>query len=160
MIYDGIMQIHRHREGERKRESAYVQNSIVEIEPVASFVLELAVALEHMPLAITQAVAYIKQMGRRCSVRQYLEKLRTSDKSKVGVDGHPQDTLTDLNQDPAVGTAALIEAIRSFPSIVPLLADKLEITLSNSIRSHPDFKIETDGRQVLIHWFAAACAAT
>ena len=30
--------------------------------------VELAAALEHMPLAITQAAAYIKRMSRRCSV--------------------------------------------------------------------------------------------
>ncbi|KAK7053756.1 transcriptional repressor TCF25-domain-containing protein [Favolaschia claudopus] len=48
-------------------------------------------------------------------------------------------------KDPDAGTAALIEAIRSFPSVVPLLADKLDISLPNTIRSHRDFKIETDG---------------
>ncbi|KAJ7165632.1 transcriptional repressor TCF25-domain-containing protein [Mycena crocata] len=49
------------------------------------------------------------------------------------------------SKDPTAGTAALIEAIRSFPSVVPLLADRLDASLSNTIRSHRDFKIETDG---------------
>ncbi|KAJ7705832.1 hypothetical protein B0H14DRAFT_2647207 [Mycena olivaceomarginata] len=52
--------------------------------------------------------------------------------------------------DPTAGTAALIEAIRDFPSVVPLLADKLDVSLSNTIRSHRDFKIETDGTDYLL----------
>ncbi|KAJ7476899.1 transcriptional repressor TCF25-domain-containing protein [Mycena galericulata] len=52
---------------------------------------------------------------------------------------------TEKAKDPTAGTAALIEAIRAFPSVVPLLADKLDVSLPNSIRSHRDFKIETDG---------------
>ncbi|KAJ7740604.1 transcriptional repressor TCF25-domain-containing protein [Mycena metata] len=51
-------------------------------------------------------------------------------------------------KDPAAGTAALIEAIRAFPSIVPLLADKLDVSLPNTIRGHRDFKIETDGNNL------------
>jgi hypothetical protein len=35
----------------------------------------LAVALECMPLAITQAAAYISEMGLMCSVKQYHEKI-------------------------------------------------------------------------------------
>ncbi|KAJ7916300.1 transcriptional repressor TCF25-domain-containing protein [Mycena leptocephala] len=52
------------------------------------------------------------------------------------------------SQDPTAGTAALIEAIRDFPSVVPLLADKLDVSLPNTIRSHRDFKIETDGNNL------------
>lgn len=48
----------------------------------------------------------------------------------------------DSNHSPS--TAALTEAIKDFPSIVPLLADKLEASLGASVRSHPDCKIETD----------------
>lgn len=47
--------------------------------------LELVKTLEYMPLAITQAAAYINQRGRRCSVRQYVDKLRKSDRSKQSV---------------------------------------------------------------------------
>ncbi|KAJ7618505.1 transcriptional repressor TCF25-domain-containing protein [Roridomyces roridus] len=53
--------------------------------------------------------------------------------------------LNGKSKDSTAGTAELIEAIRAFPSIVPLLADKLDVSLPNTIRSHPDFKIETDG---------------
>ncbi|KAJ7174569.1 transcriptional repressor TCF25-domain-containing protein [Mycena filopes] len=51
-------------------------------------------------------------------------------------------------KDPAAGTAALVEAIRAFPSIVPLLADKLDVSLPNTIRSHRDFRIETDANNL------------
>lgn len=43
---------------------------------------------------------------------------------------------------------ALIEAVKSFPSVVPVLADKLEVSLPASIRGHRDFRIETDGKCV------------
>ena len=46
---------------------------------------DLATELENMPLALTQAAAYLKQMGGRCSVRKYLEKLRKSDRSKTSI---------------------------------------------------------------------------
>ncbi|KAJ7250423.1 transcriptional repressor TCF25-domain-containing protein [Mycena rebaudengoi] len=55
---------------------------------------------------------------------------------------------TSKNEDPTAGTVALLEAIRSFPSVVPLLADKLDVSLPNSIRSHRDFKIETDANNL------------
>ncbi|KAJ6544301.1 transcriptional repressor TCF25-domain-containing protein [Mycena capillaripes] len=54
----------------------------------------------------------------------------------------------EKSKDPTAGTAALIEAIQAFPSVVPLLADKLDVSLPNSIRSHRDFKIETDGNNL------------
>ncbi|KAK0231553.1 transcriptional repressor TCF25-domain-containing protein [Armillaria fumosa] len=43
---------------------------------------------------------------------------------------------------------ALIEAVKSFPSVVPVLADKLEVSLPASIRGHRDFRIETDGNSL------------
>ncbi|KAF7290783.1 hypothetical protein MIND_01319200 [Mycena indigotica] len=51
-------------------------------------------------------------------------------------------------KNPDAGTKALVEAIRSFPTIVPVLADKLDISLPNSIRGHSDFKIETDAKSL------------
>ncbi|KAF8230930.1 hypothetical protein L208DRAFT_99103 [Tricholoma matsutake] len=41
-------------------------------------------------------------------------------------------------------TKALKEAIAGFPPVVPLLADKLDLSISVSIRGHRDFRIETD----------------
>ncbi|KAK2589403.1 hypothetical protein QQS21_012920 [Conoideocrella luteorostrata] len=50
-------------------------------------VAELARALEHMPLAIVQAAAYILQRKPRCSVQKYLDEFRNSDKRKTGLLG-------------------------------------------------------------------------
>ncbi|KAJ3745934.1 transcriptional repressor TCF25-domain-containing protein [Lentinula raphanica] len=54
--------------------------------------------------------------------------------------------LSDKEQDRNSSTAALVEAATSFPSVIPLLADKLDVALPASIRSHRDFRIETDFR--------------
>ena len=43
---------------------------------------------------------------------------------------------------------ALRDAARDFPSIVPLLADKLDISLSADLRAHHDFKIETEAKYI------------
>ncbi|KAF8189634.1 transcriptional repressor TCF25-domain-containing protein [Pholiota molesta] len=47
-------------------------------------------------------------------------------------------------KDHMKSTQALKEAIRDFPTVVPLLADKLDVSLPGEIRAHRDFKIETD----------------
>ncbi|KAI4208785.1 MAG: hypothetical protein LQ351_008185, partial [Letrouitia transgressa] len=46
---------------------------------------ELAAALEFMPLAITQAAAYISQRAPRYSVQQYLKDFRQSDRKKTSL---------------------------------------------------------------------------
>ncbi|KAF2473130.1 TPR-like protein [Lindgomyces ingoldianus] len=46
---------------------------------------ELGAALEYMPLAIVQAAAYIKERALRCSVQQYIEKLKQGDKAKTSL---------------------------------------------------------------------------
>jgi hypothetical protein len=45
----------------------------------------LAVALECMPLAITQAAAYITEMGLMCSVKQYHDKMEQSRTSRTSL---------------------------------------------------------------------------
>ncbi|KAF8990102.1 transcriptional repressor TCF25-domain-containing protein [Cyathus striatus] len=42
-------------------------------------------------------------------------------------------------------TEVLKQAILDFPSVVPLLADKIEASIPGHVRAHKDFKIETDG---------------
>ncbi|KAL4259391.1 TCF25 family protein [Pleurotus pulmonarius] len=42
-------------------------------------------------------------------------------------------------------TAALRLAVTSFPSVVPLLADKIDATITDSVRGHVDFRIQTEG---------------
>ncbi|THV63944.1 hypothetical protein D6D28_10273, partial [Aureobasidium pullulans] len=44
---------------------------------------QLVAALEYMPLAISQAAAYIKQRGSRSSIQQYLEKFEKDEKSRT-----------------------------------------------------------------------------
>ncbi|THX68824.1 hypothetical protein D6D04_10469 [Aureobasidium pullulans] len=46
---------------------------------------QLVAALEYMPLAISQAAAYIKQRGRRSSIQQYLEKFEKDEKSRISL---------------------------------------------------------------------------
>ncbi|KAI0352517.1 DUF654-domain-containing protein [Trametes cingulata] len=46
-------------------------------------------------------------------------------------------------------TEALKVAIRNFPPVVPLLADKADISLSGDIRSHPAFRIHPDASMLL-----------
>ena len=43
----------------------------------------LAKTLDRMPLALIQAAAYIREHAPRCSVRQYLEEYRQSDRRKT-----------------------------------------------------------------------------
>ncbi|KAF8878008.1 transcriptional repressor TCF25-domain-containing protein [Gymnopilus junonius] len=47
-------------------------------------------------------------------------------------------------EDHTASSEALKEAARDFPSIVPLLADKLDVPIPANVRAHKDFKIMTD----------------
>jgi uncharacterized membrane protein YccC len=53
-----------------------------------SNVAELAAALEYMPLTVVQADAYITRSATRCSVAQYLEEFRRSDREKTSLLNH------------------------------------------------------------------------
>jgi tetratricopeptide (TPR) repeat protein len=58
---------------------------------------QLVAALEYMPLAVSQAAAYIKQRGPRSSVKRYLEAFEKSEKSRtslltVNLREHRRDT--------------------------------------------------------------------
>jgi hypothetical protein len=48
-------------------------------------IVELAMALEFMPLAIVQAAAYVSQRVPRYSVRQYLHDFRRSDRKRTSL---------------------------------------------------------------------------
>jgi len=54
-------------------------------------VIELAAALEFIPLAIAQATTYISQKISRCSVQQYLEDYQKSDRKKTSLLKHKED---------------------------------------------------------------------
>jgi hypothetical protein len=51
-------------------------------------IVELATALEFIPLAIVQAAAYISERAPRCSVQQYLKEFRMSDRKKTSLLNH------------------------------------------------------------------------
>ncbi|OAL07735.1 TPR-like protein [Phaeosphaeriaceae sp. SRC1lsM3a] len=50
-----------------------------------SSIAQLATTLDHMPLALVQAAAYIRERAPRCSVQQYLEQYWQSDSSKTSL---------------------------------------------------------------------------
>jgi tetratricopeptide (TPR) repeat protein len=58
-----------------------------------SDIVELAAALEYMPLAVVQAAAYIWRSAPRCSVAQYLEQFRHSDSEKTSLLNHEAGQL-------------------------------------------------------------------
>ena len=55
---------------------------------------------------------------------------------------------TNEIQDHSKSSLALKEAAYDFPSVVPLLADKLDVSLPANLRAHRDFRIETDAQYV------------
>jgi tetratricopeptide (TPR) repeat protein len=52
---------------------------------IEQYALQLVRELDCMPLAISQAAAYIWQSAGRCTIQQYLEKLRQCDASEASV---------------------------------------------------------------------------
>ncbi|KAF2734841.1 hypothetical protein EJ04DRAFT_436212, partial [Polyplosphaeria fusca] len=54
---------------------------------------ELAAELEHMPLTLVQAAAYIQKRTPRCSVRQYLDELRQNDERKTSLVNYKTGSL-------------------------------------------------------------------
>ncbi|KAH9936840.1 transcriptional repressor TCF25-domain-containing protein [Epithele typhae] len=57
--------------------------------------------------------------------------------------------IREGDMDHERSTEALKEAIHTFPSVVPLLADKADITLGGNIRQHPSFRIQVDRSSLL-----------
>jgi hypothetical protein len=72
-------------------------------------IAELAAALDHMPLALAQAAAYIRQRAPRCSVLQYLEEYRQRRNSQQR---HPYD-VADIVQP-----CAKHQTVSSRPTVV------------------------------------------
>ena len=74
----------------------------------------LATTLDHMPLALVQAAAYIRERAPRCAVRQYLEAYRQSDSRATSLlnrgAGH-------LRRDAAASNSVLITWQISFEHI-------------------------------------------
>ncbi|GAM36942.1 hypothetical protein TCE0_022r06437 [Talaromyces pinophilus] len=56
-------------------------------------IVELAAALEFIPLAIVQAAGYISDPDRACSVRQFLDEFQKSDRKKIYLLGYKEGSF-------------------------------------------------------------------
>ncbi|KAF2022632.1 hypothetical protein EK21DRAFT_11443, partial [Setomelanomma holmii] len=77
-------------------------------------IAELATTLDHMPLALVQAAAYIRERAPRCSVRQYVEEYRQSDSRKTSLLNREAG---QLRRDEAASNSVLITWQISFDHI-------------------------------------------
>jgi tetratricopeptide (TPR) repeat protein len=77
-------------------------------------IAELAAALDHMPLALVQAAAYIRQRAPRCSVQQYLKEYRQSDSRATSL---LNQRAGHLRRDEAASNAILITWQISFDHV-------------------------------------------
>jgi hypothetical protein len=75
----------------------------------------LAAELDYMPLAMTQAAAYIQQRGARWSIKKYLEKLQKSDRSKTSI--LDDKDAGDLRRDSEANNAIILTWQLSFEHI-------------------------------------------
>ena len=88
---------------------------------------ELARELDFIPLAITQAAAYVQQRGDRWSVQQYLERLRKNNKSKISLLGQDDG---NLRRDEEASNSVLLTWQISFEhvrEVRPSAADLLSL---------------------------------
>jgi tetratricopeptide (TPR) repeat protein len=83
-------------------------------EGTASSIDELAAALDHMPLALAQAAAYIRRRAPRCSVQKYLEEYKLSDRRATSLLNH---AAGNLRRDESASNAILITWQISFDHI-------------------------------------------
>jgi hypothetical protein len=77
-------------------------------------VAKLASTLDHMPLALVQAAAYIRERAPRCSVQHYLDEYRQSDSRKTSLLNREAGRL---RRDRAASNAVLITWQISFNHI-------------------------------------------
>jgi tetratricopeptide (TPR) repeat protein len=68
-------------------------------------IAELSTTLDHMPLALVQAAAYIRERAPRCSVQQYVEEYRQSDSRKTSLLNREAG---QLRRDEAASNSVLI----------------------------------------------------
>ncbi|KAM0714759.1 hypothetical protein Q7P37_009776 [Cladosporium fusiforme] len=86
--------------------------------------LKLATELDFMPLAMTQAAAYILQRGPRCSVPKYVEKLEKNSKSKLNALEHSGE---DLRRDREATNSILSTWQISFEHILSVRKSAAEL---------------------------------
>ncbi|KAF2718832.1 TPR-like protein [Polychaeton citri CBS 116435] len=93
----------------------------------------LASTLEYMPLAVTQAAAYINQKRGRCSVQQYFDKIRKSDRSKKSI---LDDDAGDLRRDSEARNSIVLTWQISFEHIYDVRPSAAELLLLMSFCDH------------------------
>jgi hypothetical protein len=64
---------------------ALLRTKLGDTEEDNDSIATLATTLDHMPLALVQAAAYIRERAPRCSVRRYLEEYQQSDSRKTSL---------------------------------------------------------------------------
>ncbi|GAB7332859.1 hypothetical protein MBLNU13_g04577t2 [Cladosporium sp. NU13] len=112
---------------------------------VTEDVRKLAAALDHMPLALAQAGAYIKQRGRRYSVRQYLTKLEKSEKSQTSLLSW---AFKELRRDDEAQDSIILTWQISFDHIRttrPSAADLLSLMSMYNYQGIPEYLIKAGG---------------
>ncbi|KAJ5392103.1 hypothetical protein N7509_007593 [Penicillium cosmopolitanum] len=85
---------------------------------------ELCKVLEFMPLAITQAGAYIKRRAPRCSVLQYLDDFQTNDRKKTRLLKHEGQ---GLQRDEQASNSILITWQISFEHVRQIRASAADL---------------------------------
>jgi tetratricopeptide (TPR) repeat protein len=105
--------------------------------------IELAAALEYMPLAIVQAVAYISQRAPRCSMTRYLDEYRKSEHKKTTLLNHDEG---QLRRDLGVSNSIIMTWQISFEYIQqtrPSAADLLSLMSFFDRQGIPEALLQT-----------------
>ncbi|KAF2719982.1 hypothetical protein K431DRAFT_295506 [Polychaeton citri CBS 116435] len=87
-------------------------------------VSQLASALEFIPLALTQAAAYLRRSRRKSSIRGYLQELQKLDESGTALLDHDHG---DLRRDPEATNSIFLTWQMSFAAIPESAADLLTL---------------------------------
>jgi hypothetical protein len=85
---------------------------------------ELTRELENMPLALTQAAAYLRQMGGRCSMRKYLDKWWKRDISKKSI---LDEDAGDLRRDRDARNSIFLTWQISFENVLKVRQSAAEL---------------------------------
>ncbi|GAB7336639.1 hypothetical protein MBLNU13_g10326t2 [Cladosporium sp. NU13] len=104
---------------------------------------KLAAALDHMPLALAQAGAYIKQRGSRYSVGRYLAKLEKSEKSQTSL---LTSAPKELRRDEEAQDSIILTWQISFDHIRatrPSAADLLSVMSMYNYQGIPEYLLRT-----------------
>jgi tetratricopeptide (TPR) repeat protein len=106
---------------------------------------KLAAALDHMPLALAQAGAYIKQRGSRYSVGRYLARLEKSEKSRTSL---LTSAGKELRRDEEAQDSIILTWQISFDHIRatrPSAADLLSLMSMYNYQGIPEYLLRTRG---------------